>query len=77
MLEWRKTRGSLSNSLLSLAYGASGVGEWDLARTMAERAHAVAEEKGEWGVVFDAEWALGCIRDHRPALLPLSRERPL
>jgi tetratricopeptide (TPR) repeat protein len=73
MLEWRQTRGSLGNSLLSMAFGASGVGEWELARTMAERAHAVGEEKGEWGVVFDAEWALGRIREGLSALHPLAR----
>ena len=53
-----------------MARGATGVGEWELARTMAERAAAVAGEKGEWTFVFAAEKTLDSVTNRRSALPP-------
>lgn len=65
LLERFQTHGTVGFSLLSLARGATGVGEWELARTMAERALAVATETRNGTLVFAAESVLAFVRSQR------------
>lgn len=55
----------VANSLLEMARGAASLGEWDRAEQVAERAVAVAQERGEAAVVVRAESLLGSIRSGR------------
>jgi tetratricopeptide (TPR) repeat protein len=65
LLERVQTRGSVGGSLLALARGATGVGEWELARTMAERALAVATETRNGTLIFSAESVLAFAQSRR------------
>jgi hypothetical protein len=65
LLERVQTHGTVGFSLLSLARGATGVGEWELARTMAERALAVATDTRNGTLVFAAESVLAFVRSRR------------
>jgi len=55
----------VADSLLEMARGAASLGEWDRAEQVAERAVAVASERGQAAVVVRAESVLASIRSGR------------
>jgi tetratricopeptide (TPR) repeat protein len=55
----------LADALLEMARGATSLGEWDRAEQVAERALAVATERGEAAVMLRAEGILESIRSGR------------
>ena len=65
MLDRNVAHGNPGSALLSLARGATGVGEWDLARTMAERALAVATQARNGQLIFAAESVLAFAQSRR------------
>jgi hypothetical protein len=64
-METVQTHGLVGPAMLSLARGATGVGEWDLARTMAERALAIASETRNGTLIFAAESVLAFAQSRR------------
>jgi tetratricopeptide (TPR) repeat protein len=55
LLESYQTHGTVGDAMLALARGATGAGEWELARTMAERALACATQTANGKLIFEAE----------------------
>jgi tetratricopeptide (TPR) repeat protein len=55
----------VADSLLEMARGAASLGEWDRAEQVAERAVAIASERGQAAVVVRAESVLESIRSGR------------
>jgi tetratricopeptide (TPR) repeat protein len=66
LLERNVAHGNVGTALFSLARGATGVGEWELARTMAERALAVATKERNGTLIFAAESVLSFAQSRRP-----------
>jgi hypothetical protein len=65
LLEGMPRLAPLGWAMLSMARGATGVGEWERARTMAEHALAVATETREGTLVFAAESVLAFAQSRR------------
>ncbi|MBW3628711.1 MAG: hypothetical protein KY464_05360 [Gemmatimonadetes bacterium] len=65
LLETIQTHGFVGNALLSLARGSTGVGEWERASTMAERALALATANKIGGLIFAAESVLAFTKSRR------------
>jgi tetratricopeptide (TPR) repeat protein len=65
LLHERPVVGTTAEALLSLARGATGVGEWERAAEMAERALAEATAHSDAQVTFAAESALAFVRSRR------------
>ena len=65
LLEKLQSHGSIGISLLSLARGSTGVGEWERASTMAERALSVATANKNGALVFAAESVLAFAKSRR------------
>jgi len=65
LLERDQKRGLVGISLLNLARGSTGVGEWERAETMGERALAVATANKNSAVIFAAESVLAFAKNRR------------
>ena len=65
LLERDQKRGLVAISLLNLARGSTGVGEWERAETLGERALAVATANKNSAVIFAAESVLAFAKSRR------------
>ena len=66
-------RAAAATPYLAVARGATGVGEWEKATTMAERALEVATKAEEHNMVFEAESLLAFARSRRAIESPVER----
>lgn len=65
LLERFQTHGVVGEAMLSLARGATGVGEWERAETMANQALAFASSNSNGELIFAAESVLAFARNRR------------
>jgi tetratricopeptide (TPR) repeat protein len=74
LLESFQTAGVAGEPLLALARGATGVGEWELARTMAERALASGTQSRNGKLIFEAESVLAFAQSRRAIDADVTRD---
>jgi tetratricopeptide (TPR) repeat protein len=74
LLERYQKHGIVGEAMLALARGATGVGEWDLARTMAERALAAGTQICNGKLIFEAESVLAFAQSRRAIEANVTRD---